>query len=217
MKLLKRSLMLATLMIPGVLNAALLRFDVAATAANPLYPLFDSNQNVGLFDGSYFVIDTSVINTSTSPTSGQFVDSIVAGHIETYDPEHGTTIADITDERQGTINTTNDGLNTTWEIIASSEDGGQSATTLINFSGTSLFNNLDYDDAYYNDAYIIGTVTASALGREMTIDFTQFEVTDVTPAPVPLPPTVYLMASALGLMLWRSNLSVTQVKQLLTS
>jgi hypothetical protein len=208
MKLLKRSIILSMLVAPSVLNAAMLRFDVTAT---------DSTfaGEIGLLSGTHFIIDTNVANSSTDPTSTQFSNSIVGGYVDTMHPINGPVSSEITDANSGSITATNDGLNTTWTIPVEGDDPTQTATMSIEFGGVDLYTELSDDAAFYNDNYRGGSVASPGL----TIDFDEFMVTDVSsaPAPVPLPPTAYLMLSALGMMLWRSNLSVSQLKQLLTS
>jgi hypothetical protein len=210
MKLLERSLVLSALVVPSVLNAAMLRFDVTAT---------DSTfaGEIGVLSGSHLIIDTDTANSSTDPTNTLFSNSIVGGHLDTMHPINGPVSADITDANSGSITATNDGINTTWTIPIQGENPSDTATMTIEFGGVDLYSELSDDEAFYNDNYRGGTVESPGL----TIDFDEFAVTDVTsastPDPVPLPPTVYLMLSGLGMMLWRSNLSVSQLKQLLTS
>jgi hypothetical protein len=204
MKLLKRALLLAALTAPGIVNAAMLRFDVSATTS------FLTTE-IGLLSGSYFVVDTSVTNSSTDPVGSLFANSIVSGHVETMDPINGLVSADITDANSGSISATNDGVNTTWLIPVAGESTSQSADMTINYGGLDLYANLLDDSAIYNNNFLDGTVTANGV----TIPFNEFSVSDVSP--VPLPPTIFLMATSLVMLLWRSHLSISNIKGLLTT
>jgi hypothetical protein len=204
MKLLKRSLLLSVLIVPGALNAAMLTFNVDASTD------FFGTQ-IGLLEGSHFVVDTSVPNSSSDPSTTQFSNSIVGGTIITSQPGQGEpTTTEITDANSATIEATNDGSNTTWTVNVVNDEGQEAKMTML-FNSTDFFGTLEHDWSSYNDLYDSGTILANGIPMELSLTVEQ------PPAPIPLPPTVYLMASALGMMLWRSGLSVSQVKQLLSS
>jgi hypothetical protein len=185
-----------------MLNAATLQFDFSATQDI-------LGNNIGIQPGSYIQVDTSVVNSSITPSSGLFEDAIVGGHVEVVDLNGPTTY----DSGETTsISTTNDGTNTTWIIPV--ETGPQSAEIQFTFSGVDLTTDLSDDYNIYNDSFVSGVViTANPLGGDLNLPVgDDFLVSDVSP--VPLPPTFYLMASSLIMLLWRSNLSFSDIKTL---
>jgi hypothetical protein len=204
-------------MVPGVLNAAMLRFDITATDNTFV-------GDVGMFSGSHFIIDTDVENTSTDPSNALYSSSIVGGHVDSMDPINGPVSADISADDGGSITATSDGTNTTWSIpVGGDAYTDQSSTLMIEFGGEELSQNMSDDEELYNDTYLGGYIDAAGAN----IDFDEFTVSEISgstttdpaaPAPIPLPAPFFLMASALGMMLWRqSKLSLSQFKKLLTS
>jgi hypothetical protein len=71
-----------------MVNAAMLRFDASATTTFV-------GAEFGMLSGSYFIVDTSVTNSSTDPLNSQFLNSIVGGHIDAMDPLNGPVSSNI--------------------------------------------------------------------------------------------------------------------------
>ncbi len=197
---------------PCMVNAATLQFDFSATQ-----DIFGNN--VGVQPGSYFLIDTTVVNTSSTAGAGLFDSAVNGGHIDVVDL-NGPASYELTDAVPITTSTSSNGLNTVWTIGAAT--GPQPAQIELTFSGLDLITDLSDDFSIYNDSFLGGSVTttdSNPLIGETTINIgSDFLVSDVSDlAPVPLPPTFYLMASSLIMLLWRSNLSFSSAKTLMTS
>jgi hypothetical protein len=206
MKLLKKTLLLTTLILPGIASAAMLRFDITASKDSAV-------GEIGLLSGSYFIVDTSVANSSANSSRGLFTDSIVAGHIEAFDPFDGQVSTDLNESNMGSIIAKGADGDTRWTIPLVEPGESDPPELIMNFSGLDLVENLLDDASFYNDNFIDGYLSDSGT----TISINTFSVSELEPAPVPIPPTFLLMASSLGLLLWRSNLSFSNLRGLLAS
>jgi hypothetical protein len=193
--------MIAIIVAPGFVNAALLRVDYSAM----------NDMGFGIQSGSYFVFDSAVANSSTDPNNGLFENAITAGQMNVVGFS-GPVSYDLTDTIS--ISTSTDGTGTTWSIPLESDDA--SASLSIEFSDTTLATSFLDDSAFYNDNFIGGVVETSGVAIDLGNDFA---VSSVSPPPVsavPIPPTFYLMASSLLVLLWRSNFSISDARALLT-
>jgi hypothetical protein len=185
---------------PGFVNAALLRVDYSAV----------NELGFGIQDGSYFVFDSAVADSSTEPNNGLFEDAITDGQMNVVGFS-GPMSYDLTDTIS--ISTLTDGTNTTWSIPLESDDA--TANLSIEFSGTTLATSLMDDSAFYNDNFIGGVVETSGIAIDFGNDFSVSTVSPVSA--VPIPPAFYLMASSLLVLLWRSNFSFSDARALLTN
>jgi hypothetical protein len=188
-----------------MVNAATLQFNFNASQ-----DVFGND--IGVQPGSYFVVDTSVIDTSTTAGTGLFDSAVTGGHVEVVDLNGPATYDSTT---PASITATTDGSNTIWSIPV--ETGPQPAEMELIFSGTDLSTDLVDDFSIYNDAFLSGTVyTTSPLGAMNIPVASDFSVSDISEvAPVPLPPTFFLMASSLIMLMWRGNFSFASMKALM--
>lgn len=207
MKMLRSSLLILAVLSPSILNAAMLRFDVSATDVM-------IGQTVGMLPGSYFVLDTSVPNTSAMSNVSSFADSIVSGEITTHDPFNGTMLNIIDDTNSGTITATNNlSGETNWFVPVM--EGDNPSTMELNFSDSigDLMNGLLDDAGFYNTNFLDGLVRVENVPFAGTVEiaFNGFNVTDITPpAPVPVPPAFLLMASSLIAFFMRHKLTLSK-------